>query len=145
MHFAEEHCFGCASALHDTADQYGYPTDLKTFTTWLKRYKYRLDRKDVTELHMAICSIKYLTCWVIKTASPCCFYNISNPSALTISEKLSQYWSLFHYELYQVLFLPADSLFKNGWFWAEGAFLYLRIGRHRHGRVTYQFTRRSRI
>jgi len=38
MHFAEEHSFGCASALRDCVDNYGYPTAHKTFTTWLKRY-----------------------------------------------------------------------------------------------------------
>jgi len=26
MQLAEEHCFGCASALHDCADENGYPT-----------------------------------------------------------------------------------------------------------------------
>jgi len=33
MHFAEEHCFGCALALRDCVDN---PTDHKTFTTRLK-------------------------------------------------------------------------------------------------------------
>jgi len=33
MHFAEEHCFGCAST-----NEYGYPTAHKTFTTRLERY-----------------------------------------------------------------------------------------------------------
>jgi len=26
MEFVEEHCFGCASALRDCADEHGYPT-----------------------------------------------------------------------------------------------------------------------
>ena len=34
----EEHCFGCASALCDHADEYGCPTAHKTFTNRLKRY-----------------------------------------------------------------------------------------------------------
>jgi len=48
MHFAEEHCFGWASALHDCANEYSsfsylkkrrdYPTAHKTFTVRLKRY-----------------------------------------------------------------------------------------------------------
>jgi len=38
MHFAEEHCFDCASALRDCADEYYYPTAHKTFTTRQKRY-----------------------------------------------------------------------------------------------------------
>jgi len=33
MHFAEEHCVGCASALRDCADEYGYPAANKSFTT----------------------------------------------------------------------------------------------------------------
>jgi len=36
MHFAEEHCFGCASVLCDCVDEYGYRTTHKTFTTRLK-------------------------------------------------------------------------------------------------------------
>jgi len=31
MHFAEEHCFGCALALCGCSDKYGYPTAHKTF------------------------------------------------------------------------------------------------------------------
>jgi len=38
MHFVDEPCFGCASALRDCEDEYGYYTAHKTFTTSLKRY-----------------------------------------------------------------------------------------------------------
>jgi len=38
MHFVKEHCaFGCAFALCDCAEEYGYPTAHETFTTSLKR------------------------------------------------------------------------------------------------------------
>jgi len=48
MHFVEEHCFGCVSALSVCADDDGYPTARKTFTNRLKRYSLTtLDGKDL--------------------------------------------------------------------------------------------------
>jgi len=47
MHFAEEHCFGCASALHDCVNEYGYPTSNKTFTNRLITSITSLDGKDL--------------------------------------------------------------------------------------------------
>lgn len=37
LQFAKEHCFGCALALYDCADEFGYPAAHETFTTSLKR------------------------------------------------------------------------------------------------------------
>jgi len=35
VHFAEEHCFGCASSLRDCADEYSYPSSHEIFSTRL--------------------------------------------------------------------------------------------------------------
>jgi len=55
MHFVEEHCFGCASALYDCVDEYGSSTAHKTFTISLKRYsQFRLKGSQAVWLKMSM-------------------------------------------------------------------------------------------